>query len=96
MPPKQHVLAGLGKRKVTRVAILARLRRYLINLIRVPPSHGPGVPETRGANVKRADKIERNHFYSEDNINSEANFNPKATLGIHGGFKINICISEKV
>ncbi|CAL2271981.1 unnamed protein product [Prunus armeniaca] len=44
MPPKQHVLAGLGKRKVTRAAILARLRRYLINLIRVPPSHGPGVP----------------------------------------------------
>ncbi|BBG93807.1 FAR1-related sequence 5 [Prunus dulcis] len=35
-----------------------RIQGTIVNLIRIPGSHGPGVPETREANVKCIDKTE--------------------------------------
>ncbi|KAI5351431.1 hypothetical protein L3X38_004322 [Prunus dulcis] len=38
----------------------SRIQGTVVSLIRIPGSHGPSVPETREANVKRADKTEGN------------------------------------
>ncbi|BBG97651.1 hypothetical protein Prudu_006851 [Prunus dulcis] len=35
-----------------------RIQGTVVSLIRIPGSHGPGVPETREANVKCTDKTE--------------------------------------
>ncbi|KAI5343196.1 hypothetical protein L3X38_011072 [Prunus dulcis] len=35
-----------------------RIQGTVVSLIRIPDSHGPGVPETREANVKCTDKTE--------------------------------------
>ncbi|KAI5354991.1 hypothetical protein L3X38_007886 [Prunus dulcis] len=75
-------LAGLGDTKSTR-AITGRIQGTVVSLIRNPSrsrdtksiraanpgTHGPGVPETREANVKCTDKIEnkldvRRHRYN--------------------------------
>ncbi|KAI5323476.1 hypothetical protein L3X38_032548 [Prunus dulcis] len=49
-----------------------RIQGTVVSLIRNPGSHGPGVPETREANVKCTDKTEGN-WMSVDIVISEGN-----------------------
>ncbi|BBN68846.1 hypothetical protein Prudu_605S000400 [Prunus dulcis] len=44
----------------------------VVSLICIPGSHGPGVPETREANVKCTDKLKAN-WMSVDIVISEGN-----------------------
>ncbi|BBG92687.1 hypothetical protein Prudu_000501 [Prunus dulcis] len=61
----------------------SRIQGTVVNLIRIPGSHGLGIPETREADVKRADKTEgkldvRGHRHiRRQHI-------PKATVSITG------------
>ncbi|BBH00511.1 hypothetical protein Prudu_010519 [Prunus dulcis] len=49
-----------------------RIQGTVVSLIRIPGSHGPGVPETREANVKCTDKLKAN-WMSVDIVISEGN-----------------------
>ncbi|BBH07461.1 hypothetical protein Prudu_019407, partial [Prunus dulcis] len=49
-----------------------RIQGTVVSLICIPGSHGPGVPETREANVKCTDKLKAN-WMSVDIVISEGN-----------------------
>ncbi|BBH05368.1 hypothetical protein Prudu_016734, partial [Prunus dulcis] len=49
-----------------------RIQGTVVSLIRIPGFHGPGVPETREANVKYTDKLKAN-WMSVDIVISEGN-----------------------
>ncbi|CAL8154584.1 unnamed protein product [Prunus armeniaca] len=66
-----------------------RIQGTVVSLIRIPGSHGPSVPETREANVKRADKTEgnldvRGHRHIRRSL-LRVNWYPGASLVRFGG-----------
>ncbi|BBG98630.1 hypothetical protein Prudu_008089, partial [Prunus dulcis] len=60
-----------------------RIQGTVVSLIRIPGSHGPGVPETRETNVKCMTKLKAN-WMSVDIVISEGNIYRRQTISVTG------------